>query len=93
MKIILSSIFALFSIGVFGQGVVSNSCDQAQNICNSVPVPFPLSTGVSPNPTVPPAGSFSNPSSNPAGMNSGCLLAGELNPNWFVLNVTSTGQL
>jgi gliding motility-associated-like protein len=93
MKIILSSVFALFSIGVFGQGIVSNACDQAQNICNSVPVPFPLSTGVSPNPTVPPAGSFSNPSSNPAGVNSGCLLAGELNPNWFVLNVTSTGQL
>ena len=93
MKIILSSVFALFSIGVFGQGIVSNACDQAQNICNSVPVPFPLSTGVSPNPTVPPAGSFSNPSLNPAGMNAGCLLAGELNPNWFVLNVTSTGQL
>jgi len=93
MKSIITGIFALFSIGVFGQGIVSNSCDQAQNICNSVPVPFPLSTGASPNPTVPPSGSFSNPSSNPAGVNSGCLFAGELNPNWFVLNVTSTGQL
>ena len=93
MKAIITSIFILGSLGVFGQGVASNACDQAQNICNSVPVPFPLTTGPSPNPTVPPAGSFSNPNSNPAGMNSGCLLAGELNPNWFVLNVTSTGLL
>ena len=94
MKVILSSAFALFvAIGAFGQGVVSNSCQQAQNICNNVPVPFPLSVGASPNPVVPPAGSFSNPNSNPAGMNMGCLLAGELNPNWFVLNVTSTGML
>ena len=93
MKVLLSSLFLLTSVALFGQGVVSNSCDQAQNICNNIPVPFPLSQGVSPNPTVPPAGSISNPSSNPAGMNSGCLLAGELNPNWFVLNVTSNGML
>ena len=94
MRVVLSSIFLLFTTGIFAQGVVSNSCDQAQNICNSLPVPFPLSTGVSPNPTVPPSGSFSNPSTNPAGAAwSGCLFSGELNPNWFVLNVTSTGML
>ena len=40
-----------------------------------------------------PSGSISNPGSNPAGVNSGCLFAGELNPNWFVLNVTSNGPL
>lgn len=92
MKIIISSIFVLFAVGVFGQ-VASNACNQAQNICNSIPVPFPLTIGASPSPVVPSAGNISNPNSNPAGMNSGCLLAGELNPNWFVLNVTSTGPL
>ncbi len=93
MRVILSSLFVICALGVYAQGVVSNSCDQAQNICNNVPVPFPLSTGASPNPTVPPSGSFSNPSTNPAGVNSGCLFSGELNPNWFVLNVTSNGVL
>lgn len=93
MRNLLTGIFLLVAIGVVGQ-VASTSCDQAQNICNNVPVPFPLTTGPSPNPTVPPSGSFSNPSTNPAGPGwSGCLFSGELNPNWFVLNVTSNGTL
>lgn len=91
MKAIFATIALFGAFGVFGQGVVSNSCSIAQNICNSIPVPFPLSVGA-PSPVVPPAGSISNPSTNPGG-NYGCLLAGELNPNWFVLNVTSNGQL
>ncbi len=93
MKAIIVTIALFGTFGVFSQGIVSNACNQAQNICNSIPVPFPLSVGQSPSPTVPPAGSTANPSSNPAGVNYGCLLAGELNPNWFVLNVTSSGQL
>lgn len=95
MRTIITGLFlTVVSLSVFGQGVASNACDQAQNICNNLPVPFPLTQGASPNPTVPPAGSYSNPSSNPAGGSwSGCLLAGELNPNWFVLNVTSNGLL
>ena len=93
MRILLTNIVFLCTFGAFGQGVVSNACNIAQNICNSIPVPFPLSTGTSPNPVVPPAGSVSNPSTNPSPGLSGCLLAGELNPNWFILNITSTGNL
>jgi hypothetical protein len=43
-----------------------------------------------------PAGSnISNPSTNPNALpgNSGCLLAGELNPTWLLINVTSNGTL
>jgi gliding motility-associated-like protein len=36
---------------------------------------------------------ISNPSTNPASGNSGCLLSGELNPTWMVINVASTGTL
>lgn len=94
MKFIVSIIVVFCSVvGVSAQGVVSNSCNQAQNICNNLPVPFPLSVGASPQPVVPPIGSFSNPNVNPAGINTGCLFSGELNPNWFVLNVTSNGFL
>jgi gliding motility-associated-like protein len=38
-------------------------------------------------------GTVSNPSTNPASSNSGCLLAGELNPTWMVINVAGTGTL
>jgi len=93
MRNLITGIFLLVAVGVMGQ-VASTACNQAQNICNSIPVPFPLTQGPSPSPTVPPVGSFSNPSSNPAGGSwSGCLFSGELNPNWFVLNITSNGPL
>lgn len=94
MRLILTNIVFLIALGAFGQvGPVSNACNIAQNICNNAPVTFPLSQGASPSPVVPPAGSISNPNSNPSPGLSGCLLAGELNPNWFILNITSNGML
>ena len=38
-------------------------------------------------------GSFSNPSINPAGFNSGCLLAGELNIVWYSIHINTAGLL
>lgn len=35
----------------------------------------------------------SNPSTNPSGINSGCLLSGELNSTWFTVNVLTGGSL
>ncbi|MDG1333766.1 MAG: gliding motility-associated C-terminal domain-containing protein [Crocinitomicaceae bacterium] len=94
MRVLLTNLVLWCAFGAFGQvAPVSNACNIAQNICNNSPVTFPLSTGQSPSPVVPPAGSISNPNSNPAPGLSGCLLAGELNPNWFIFNVTSNGSL
>ncbi|MGB0914822.1 MAG: gliding motility-associated C-terminal domain-containing protein [Crocinitomicaceae bacterium] len=94
MKVILATLASIIALVSIAQApTASNACNQAQNICNSIPVPFPLTTGASPNPVVPPSGNISNPNTNPAGVNSGCLFSGELNPNWFVLNVTSNGML
>lgn len=94
MKVIITAVLTIIGLASMAQApTASNACNQAQNICNSIPVPFPLTTGASPNPVVPPSGNISNPNTNPAGVNSGCLFSGELNPNWFVLNVTSTGLL
>ena len=39
------------------------------------------------------SGSFTNPSINPASLNSGCLLSGELNSTWMVVNIATTGTL
>lgn len=35
----------------------------------------------------------SNPGTNPSGVNSGCLLSGELNSTWFTVNVAQGGTL
>jgi len=38
-------------------------------------------------------GSFSNPSTNTASSNSGCLLTGEVNSTWLIVNIESAGSL
>lgn len=37
--------------------------------------------------------SISNPSTNPASTNSGCLLAGEMNATWVTIYISSPGTL
>jgi gliding motility-associated-like protein len=39
------------------------------------------------------SGTVSNPSANPASGNSGCLLGGELNPTWMIINIAGSGSL
>jgi gliding motility-associated-like protein len=39
------------------------------------------------------SGTVSNPSTNPASGNSGCLLGGELNPTWMIINIAGSGTL
>jgi hypothetical protein len=52
-----------------------------------------LSTGPIPAPVIPDTSLISNPSSNPNPGNSGCLLLGELNPNWYILDIETSGSL
>ena len=42
---------------------------------------------------IPVSGTVSNPDINPAGFNSGCLLAGELNIVWYSIHINSPGLL
>ena len=42
---------------------------------------------------IPPGSNISNPSTNPASSNSGCLQAGELNPQWLIVTVGNPGTL
>ena len=39
------------------------------------------------------SGTISNPSTNPASANSGCLLGGEINPTWMIINIAGSGTL
>lgn len=91
MRLLLTSFAILVSGIIYAQGVVTNACNGAATICNGDTGPF--STGVSPDPIIPPYGGVSNPSTNPNPGNQGCLASGELNPNWFILTIESSGLL
>lgn len=94
-----------YLVFIFVLGVAFNSlsqtqsadCAQAENVCGDNGTSFPLSVGGGfddlPNGldiSNPGAGSGPN-NGNPN--NSGCLNSNELNPNWFVINVSTAGFL
>lgn len=96
MKYILSILTVLSVLNLFSQAVPQQApdCQQAEYVCSDNGTLFSLSTGPGAVDDIPSGSSTSNPSSNPgAAGNSGCLLAGELNPNWFVINIGSSGML
>jgi gliding motility-associated-like protein len=92
------SLYALFialcvSINSYAGGAITASdCSNAVNICQNASFQIDPVTG-SGSVTEFQTGSVSNPSLNPASGNSGCLLSGELNPTWMVVNVAGTGTL
>ena len=90
MKLLIGLLSLLLVPSVFAQGVVSNACNGAVNLCNGDIGPF--SIGASPSPIIPTYGGVSNPSTNPNPGNSGCLASGELNPNWFIISIESSGD-
>ncbi len=74
-----------------GGPVVAGDCDNAHSICTDVdfeidPSGFGGIDELCTNCT-------SNPSTNPSSANSGCLLSGELNSTWFLVNVLTAGTL
>ncbi len=84
-------VFTIFSFALFSQVTTASDCSNAVNICQNATFQIdPNGSGAVQELANSP---FSNPSTNPASGNSGCLLAGELNPTWMVINVASTGTL
>ncbi|MDG2152526.1 MAG: hypothetical protein P8K10_01170, partial [Crocinitomicaceae bacterium] len=92
MKVVGLIIFLfLFSENIFGQASTASDCQDAVNICTNATF------------AIDPSGSgaileldgnnVSNPTTNPGSGNAGCLLAGELNSTWMVINVASSGLL
>lgn len=90
----------LFTKKIHSQAVTAGDCSQAINICSNAGFQIdPNGTGSvyeigTPNSSSGPAGSaISNPSTNPASANMGCLLSGELNSTWMVINIQTSGSL
>ncbi len=71
--------------------VVASDCANAVNICTNSS--FQIDPNGSGNVVEFVSGSVSNPSINPASANTGCLLSGELNSTWMIVNIASTGTL
>lgn len=74
-----------------GGPVTASDCDDAIPVCTNLafqidPSGYGLINELC-------TGCISNPSTNPNGVNSGCLLSGELNSTWFTVNVAQGGTL
>ena len=98
MNKIILGIALLINSFLFSQ--VPNSqpqpdCQGSEPVCNDNGTTFQLSSGTNGAVDDLPTGTnFSNPSVNPgAAGNSGCMFSGELNPNWFVINIGTSGIL
>lgn len=73
--------------------ITAPDCNTAVNICSNASFAIdPNGSGAVIDFTAFSHG-VSNPSTNPASTNSGCLLSGELNPTWMIINVATTGNL
>ena len=89
-ELLLAVLFFLLTSKANSQ-VTAADCINAVNICQNA------TFAIDPNGPGSVAdfqsGTVSNPSINPASSNSGCLLSGELNPTWMIINIAGSGTL
>lgn len=92
MKKILALLLILSS-GVYAQSNINADCINAIPLCSTPDFTFNATSGVGSVTDIPTGNNISNPSTNPASLNSGCLLAGELKPQWLLITVGNAGNL
>jgi gliding motility-associated-like protein len=86
------SVIFVFAFQLAKAQITAPDCNTAVNICSNANFAIdPNGPGAVNDFTT--SHTVSNPSSNPASSNSGCLLAGELNPTWMIINVATSGNL
>lgn len=89
---LLLLLFWASSFAGFGQAVTAPDCSDAVNVCTNLG--FTITTnGIGNVNEIPTSGTVSNPSTAPTGTGTGCLLSGEINSTWMVVNIASSGQL
>jgi gliding motility-associated-like protein len=86
-----SIILIVFTARMFSQN--TRDCIGAQPVCNNPNFTFSATPNNGNINELPGTNSTSNPLFNPASPNMGCLLAGENNPQWLLLNITVGGML
>ena len=92
MKVVLTLfVFFCFTTNIQSQTVVAPDCSDAvnNNICTNASFQIdPNGAGLEEL-----NGSVSNPGTNPSSGNAGCLLTGETNSTWMIVNISSAGLL
>jgi gliding motility-associated-like protein len=74
--------------------IVASDCSGAVNICTNSSFQIdPSGSGSVVEFTTGAGSSVSNPLTNPGSTNSGCMLSGELNSTWMVVNIATSGTL
>ncbi len=86
---------ANISCGTCGSGPAATTadCDSSIQVCSAT-TSFPITAnGFGTFNEIPISGTTGNPSINPASLNSGCLLNGELNSTWLIFRIQTPGAL
>lgn len=97
-KLIFTFLFFTSFFGIAQTVGTSADCPIAENLCSDAGVSFPLATGSGSINDLPSWLTISNPGfgqgpNNGNPNSSGCLNSDELNPNWFLINISNSGVL
>ncbi|MDO9000040.1 MAG: gliding motility-associated C-terminal domain-containing protein [Bacteroidota bacterium] len=92
-KIILSIFLFIGIIKGYSQANINADCAQSIPLCTTPNFTFNATSGVGAVQDIPNPSNISNPSTNPASANAGCLLSGELKPQWLLITISNPGNL
>ena len=92
-KIILYVVFFTISCQIKSQNNINADCISAIPLCSTPSFTFNSTSGVGTVTDIPTGNNISNPATNPASNNSGCLLSGELKPQWLLITIGNAGFL
>ncbi|MDP1802161.1 MAG: gliding motility-associated C-terminal domain-containing protein [Bacteroidota bacterium] len=88
--------FKIFIICILIVGSINNfysqnpaACANTQNLCTNSLFSFSASAGTGLTPGL----NISNPFGNPQAVNAGCMFTNVANPQWLMINITSSGNL
>jgi gliding motility-associated-like protein len=94
MKKLFYLIFVLLlSANIQAQSNINADCISAIPLCSTPNFTFNATSGVGNVADIPSGNNVSNPSTNPGSSNAGCLLSGELKPQWLLITVGNAGNL
>ncbi|MCC6371277.1 MAG: gliding motility-associated C-terminal domain-containing protein [Bacteroidia bacterium] len=94
MKPFYNLLAALFFCNLISaQTNINADCISAIPLCSTPNFTFNATSGVGNVPDIPNPSNISNPSTNPASTNAGCLLSGELKPQWLLITIGNAGNL
>ena len=93
MKKYILLFLVFIAVNCYSQSNINADCINAIPLCSTPNFTFNATSGVGSFTDIPNPSNISNPSINPASTNAGCLLSGELKPQWLLITVGNAGNL